>query len=162
MITTESGKRLLGYCLKQMESVLRRLTKYKHKLTANPDALSPVMADELRKDGISLEETVTAAVEEFYREATKTVVKVDNASLEKIRQEALATQERLIVPEEPLQTAVLSGKADSGQSSRGDGEISGREQPAEMGQLSGADNNQARERERLYGAMPVERKEWSG
>ena len=66
------------------------------------------MADELRKDGISLEETVTAAVEEFYREATKTVVKVDNASLEKIRQEALATQERLIVPEEPLlQSAVL-------------------------------------------------------
>ncbi len=162
MITTESGKRLLGYCLKQMESVLRRLTKYKHKLTANPDALSPVMADELRKDGISLEETVTAAVEEFYREATKTVVKVDNASLEKIRQEALATQERLIVPEEPLQTAVLSGKADSGQSSRDDGEISGREQPAEMGQLSGADNSQARERESLYGAMPGERKELSG
>ena len=110
MITTESGKRLLGYCLKQMESVLRRLTKYKHKLTANPDALSPVMADELRKDGISLEETVTAAVEEFYREATKTVVRVDSAALERIRREALATQERLIVPEEePVRAGGLQG-----------------------------------------------------
>ena len=114
MITTESGKRLLGYCLKQMESVLRRLTKYKHKLTANPDALSPVMADELRKDGISLEEIVTAAVEEFYREATKTVVRVDSAALERIRREALATQERLIVAEEAPEmagaSAVLAGR----------------------------------------------------
>lgn len=153
MITTESGKRLLGYCLKQMESVLRRLTKYKHKLTANPDALSPVMADELRKDGISLEETVTAAVEEFYREATKTVVKVDNASLEKIRQEAMATQERLIVPEEPLQTVALFGKEDSDQG-RG-GQASGRGLLAETGQsagiepLSGADNDLTRNREAL-------------
>nr|WP_304955458.1 TerB N-terminal domain-containing protein [uncultured Acetatifactor sp.] len=162
VITTESGRQLIGFCLKQMESVLRRLTKYRHKLSANINSLSPVMVQELGKDGISLEEVVTGATEEFYREATKTVVKVDNASLEKIRQEALATQERLIVPEEPLQTAVLSGKADSGRSSRDDGEISGREQPAEMGQLSGADNSQARERESLYGAMPGEKNELSG
>ncbi len=120
MITTESGKRLLGFCLKQMESVLRRLTKYKHKLTANPDALSPVMADELRKDGISLEETVTAAVEEFYREATKTVVRVDSAALERIRREALATQERLIVPEEAPEIAAVSAGRLRGQD--GDGE----------------------------------------
>ncbi len=120
MITTESGKRLLGFCLKQMESVLRRLTKYKHKLTANPDALSPVMADELRKDGISLEETVTAAVEEFYREATKTVVRVDSAALERIRREALATQERLIVPEEAPEMAGVSAGRLRGQD--GDGE----------------------------------------
>ena len=120
MITTESGKRLLGFCLKQMESVLRRLTKYKHKLTANPDALSPVMADELRKDGISLEETVTAAVEEFYKEATKTVVRVDSAALERIRREALATQERLIVPEEAPEMAGVSAGRLRGQD--GDGE----------------------------------------
>ncbi len=120
MITTESGKRLLGFCLKQMESVLRRLTKYKHKLTANPDALSPVMADELRKDGISLEETVTSAVEEFYREATKTVVRVDSAALERIRREALATQERLIVPEEAPEMAGVSAERLRGQD--GDGE----------------------------------------
>lgn len=108
-ITTESGRQLIGYAMKQMESVLRRLTKYRHKLSANIGSLSPVMVQELQKDGISLELAVTQAAEAFYREATKTVVKVDSAMLERIRQEALATQERLIVPEngEPGPYAVL-------------------------------------------------------
>lgn len=101
-ITTQSGRQLLGFCLKQMESVLRRLTSYKHKLSANIGSLSPVMAAELQKRGISLEAVITGAVEVFYREATKTVVKVDRAALEKIRREALATQERLIVPEDSI------------------------------------------------------------
>lgn len=119
-ITTESGRQLIGFCMKQMESVLRRLTKYRHKLSANSKSLSPVMVQELAKDGILLEAVVTGAVEAFYREATKTVVKVDSASLEKIRQEALVTQERLIVPEEEMlpQPAVLSGRADSGRDNR--------------------------------------------
>jgi hypothetical protein len=42
---------------------------------------------------------VPAAVLEFYREATKTVVTVDQGSLARIRREALATQESLIVEE---------------------------------------------------------------
>lgn len=99
-IITESGKQLIGFCMKQMESVLRRLTNYKHKLTASTESFSPVMAEELHRNGIAPEAIVTGAVEDFYREATKTVVKVDNAVLEKIRREALVTQERLIVPEE--------------------------------------------------------------
>jgi len=40
---------------------------------------------------------------EFYREATKTVVKVDHEVLSIIRQEALTTQEKLIVPEQDEQ-----------------------------------------------------------
>lgn len=169
-ITTESGRQLIGFCMKQMESVLRRLTKYRHKLSANSNSLSPVMAQELARDGILLEAVVTGAVEAFYREATKTVVKVDSVSLEKIRQEALATQERLIVPEEQslLQPVVLSGKADSGQDSRDDGEASGSErsvdsgQPAGMTQLSEADKDQAWKRESLGGQIPEEREELPG
>ena len=98
-ITTDSGKRLMGYCLKQMESVLRKVTKYKHKLTANPDMLSPVMADELKKAGICLETVISDAVTAFYREETKTVVRVNPGVLEKIRQEAYVIQEKLTVPE---------------------------------------------------------------
>lgn len=99
-LTTESGKQLLGYLFKQMESVLRSLTQYRHKITANVNSLSPVMADELRREGISLETVITKAVTEFYREATKTVVRVDRSALDRIREEALATQEKLVVPEE--------------------------------------------------------------
>lgn len=114
VITTESGRRLVAYCLKQMEAVLRRMTKFKYKLSASIKILSPVMADELHKAGISLETIVTDAVMEFYKEATKVVVKVDGGALEKIRQEALATQEKLIVPEqEEFQPTVSVCRTDS-------------------------------------------------
>ena len=100
MITADSGKRLLGYVMKQMEAVLRKVTKFKYKLSANPDMLSPVMADELRKADICLETVITDAVQVFYKEETKTVVRVNPGALEKIRQEAYEIQEKLTVPEE--------------------------------------------------------------
>lgn len=100
MITADSGKRLLGYVMKQMEAELRKVTKFKYKLSANPDMLSPVMADELRKADICLETVITDAVQAFYKEETKTVVRVNPGALEKIRQEAYAIQEKLMVPEE--------------------------------------------------------------
>ncbi len=113
-ITTESGKQLLGYAFKQMESVLRSLTKYRHKLTANMNSLSPMMADELRKAGISLETVIAQAVTEFYREATRTVVRVDRSALDRIREESLATQEKLVVPEqEVVSESVSSGVQNS-------------------------------------------------
>ncbi|HBA50623.1 MAG TPA: hypothetical protein DCZ91_23065, partial [Lachnospiraceae bacterium] len=100
MITADSGKRLLGYVMKQMEAVLRKIMKFKYKLSANPDMLSPVMADELRKADICLETVITDAVQAFYKEETITVVRVNPGALEKIRQEAYAIQEKLTVPEE--------------------------------------------------------------
>lgn len=104
-ITNESGRQLMGYILKQTESSLRHAVKYKYRLTANIRSIHPDTAARLQAAGISLEEQITGTVSAFYREATKTVVKVDPASLEKIRQEAALTQERLIVPEE--ETVVL-------------------------------------------------------
>ncbi len=101
-ITTGSGKQLVGYCLKQMESTLRRLTGYRHKLTAGKNMMGDLTTEELDRKGIDLEKAVTEAVEEFYREATKTVVKVDAEALDKIRREAFVTQEKLTVPEEDI------------------------------------------------------------
>ena len=105
-ITTESGKQLVGYVLKQMESVLRKAMKYKYKLSVGGNALSPITAEVLSQAGINLEHLVTKATLEFYREITKTVVKVDPEALAKIRQETLITQEKLIVPEQPLESAM--------------------------------------------------------
>lgn len=99
-IAAESGRQLLGYILKQMESVLRQAVKYKYKIAAGIGMLHPETVRRLKEAGISLEKSIAIAVMEFYREATKTVVTVDRAVLEKIRREALQTQEKLTVPEE--------------------------------------------------------------
>lgn len=99
-LTADSGRRLVGYILKQMESVLRQTVRFKYKITAGIDMMHPITVKRLKEAGIALEQNITAAVTEFYREATKTVVTVDREALAKIRKEALMTQEKLIVPEE--------------------------------------------------------------
>lgn len=100
MITTDAGKRLIGYVMKQMEVVLRRLTKYKFKLSADSSMVSSEVLKVLVEKGISLERVITEAVTAYYRETTKTVVKVDSGMLARIREEAFMTQEKLTVPEE--------------------------------------------------------------
>lgn len=100
VITTERGKKLLGYIFKQAESVLRRLTGYKYKLKADADILTHEAVRILENRGTSIEKLVTDTVTAVYREATKTVVRVDVDNLQKIREEAYITQEKLTVPEE--------------------------------------------------------------
>lgn len=104
VIASQDSRQLIGYIMKQMESVLRKATKYKFKLTANIDVVSHKVIADLNEAGLSLETLISDAVLEFYREATKTVVKVDPQVLSIIRQEALTTQQKLIVDEqdEPL------------------------------------------------------------
>ena len=104
-IALDSGRQFLGYLLKQMEVVLRQKTKYKYKITVDINAVPSAVTQKLEAAGISLEQSITETVTEFYREATRTVVSVDRAALEKIRLEALQTQEKLLVPEEETLTA---------------------------------------------------------
>jgi len=100
VITSESGKKLIGYMMKQMESVLRRLTGYRHKLQADLGSVTHEIVSLLAEKEISLEQLVTETVTASYREATKTVVRVNAEQLSRIRQEALLTQEKLTVPED--------------------------------------------------------------
>lgn len=105
-LTTEKGRQFIGYVMKQMESVLRKVTKYRFKLAANTNMINKDTIRILTKAGLFIENIVPAAVMEFHREATKTVVIVDHASLARIRQEALVTQEVLIVEEQAEQKDV--------------------------------------------------------
>ena len=102
MIITDAGKRLMGYVMKQMEVVLRQLTKYKFKLSADSSMLNEEVLKLLSEKGISLEHLITETVTAYYREVTKTVVKVDPGMLARIREEAFMTQEKLTVPEEDM------------------------------------------------------------
>jgi hypothetical protein len=108
VLTTEKGKQFIGYVMKQMEASLRKLTKYRVKLTANMDMIHEDTIRILNKAGIYIEKIVPAAVLAYYREATKTVVTVDHAALARIREEALETQEALIVEEEAVKNIDLS------------------------------------------------------
>lgn len=100
VIASAEGRQLLGYIMKQMESVLRQIKKYKYKISASLDMIDQATRLKLQKSGLFIDNIVKTAVMEFYREATKTVVTVNPASLERIRQESLAIQEALIVDEE--------------------------------------------------------------
>lgn len=100
VLTSESSRQLIGYLMKLMESILRKATKYKYKLSANINTITHPLINKLNEAGVSLENVARNAVLEFYKEETKTVVKVDYEALSKIRMEALATQEKLIVPEQ--------------------------------------------------------------
>lgn len=113
VITSENGRQLIGYIMKQMEVVLRKVTKYKFKLSANINTVKHEAVGKLNKAGLSLEIIVSDAIVEFYKEATKTVVIVDHGALSRIRQEALVTQEKLIVPEQEKQfdPAIFSQKS---------------------------------------------------
>lgn len=99
-LTSEKGRQFIGYVMKQTESVLRRIKNYTYKLTANIDMIHEETLRILTKAGLSPEKIVTAAVINYHREATKTVVTVDMKSLDRIRREALITQEALMVEEQ--------------------------------------------------------------
>jgi len=100
VVASEGGRQLIGYVMKQTEAALRNITKYKYKLTANIDTVTHPVAGKLRQAGLSLESIINDAVKEYYREATKIVVKVDFSKLSLIREEALVTQEKLTVEEQ--------------------------------------------------------------
>lgn len=112
-ITSEVGRQLMGYVMKQMESVLRTELKYKFKLTANSDMVSAEIRNKLEQIGISMDKIVETAVKAFYREATKTVVTVDHNALHRIRQEALFTQEALSVEEQDTKSVSKRTKIES-------------------------------------------------
>jgi hypothetical protein len=99
-LTSEKGRQFISYVMRQMESTLREVMKYKFKLTAKTDMVNENTLRILSNAGLFIDQIVPAAVRDFHRQATMTVVRVDHGSLERIRQEALVTQEALIVEEQ--------------------------------------------------------------
>ena len=101
----EQGRRLMGYIMREMECCLRKVTKFKHKLTANPEGCSEESIATLKEKGIVFPETIEEWVMEFYRMYTRIEVKVDAHNLHEIRKQAMETQEKLIVEEDNVRKA---------------------------------------------------------
>ena len=99
VMLSEQGRRLMGYIMREMECALRKILKFKHKLTANPEVCSERHLTILKEKGIVFPKAIEEWAIEFYRLHTRTEVKVDVHNLHQIRKQALQTQEKLIVPE---------------------------------------------------------------
>ena len=100
VMLSEQGRRLIGYVMREMECSLRKILKFRHKLTANPEVCSERNLTTLKEKGIVFPKVIEEWVVGFYRLYTRTEVKVDAHNLHQIRKQALQTQEKLIVPEE--------------------------------------------------------------
>ena len=96
-------KDLVGYIIKKTEACLRKQTNYKNKLTPvhRPHFYESFRElKELDKKGIGLAFAIENAVADFHKHQNLKVVTVDIGNLDRIRQEALGIQEKLIVPED--------------------------------------------------------------
>ena len=107
LVTGESGRRFIGFFLKQLEASLRKLTGYKYKLTASENMLHEKTIALLQQKGLEIRELIIAAVQDYWQEVNKTVVELDLSSLDKLRQDALITQAALTVPD-PLKEKEIS------------------------------------------------------
>jgi len=90
-----------GYIIKKTEACLRSVVKYKYLIKADPRSAQYFFHD-CRKKGVTqkgLDAVIEEAVNLFYAESTRTVVTVNSENLERIREEAQGTQEKLTVDE---------------------------------------------------------------
>ena len=97
-----SQKDFAGYIIKKTEACLRREVGYKYKLVAEMRSGSKPFRELQRPAAkrAELDKVIEKAVSDFYRNINLIAVKVDHINLARIREEALETQEQLIVPEE--------------------------------------------------------------
>jgi len=87
-----SREQVVGRILRKMESDLRQKIGYKYKLKSEPCEFYRTSGEPILFDNV-----VEKAVAVYYRDLTRTVVTVDHENLARIREEALGTQDKLIV-----------------------------------------------------------------
>ncbi|MCL2056175.1 MAG: TerB N-terminal domain-containing protein [Oscillospiraceae bacterium] len=102
LIYHSNRRELAGYIIKKTEACLRLAVKYKGKFTVSPAFLDRI-TDRQKNIGLTremLDSVIEKAAADFLREISRTVVTVSRENLARIREEALDTRDKLIVPEE--------------------------------------------------------------
>jgi hypothetical protein len=93
----QCNRKLMGYILKQTESLLRDLEGYKRRLSVSLRDLDNATLIALQTAGIKLDVFVMQTMQAFIAERNRIEVTVRQDSLNKIRQEALVIQDKLTV-----------------------------------------------------------------
>ena len=104
-----NGRDILEYVFRRMEQLLRRAEKFRYKLTASDKKIDKGLLDGLLP-GIGSKgflEAIDKAIKEYYVNSKRTVIRVDESNLERIREKALITQEKLIVPEDEFNENII-------------------------------------------------------
>lgn len=111
-----TGKRLIGQLFKRVEQFYREAAHYRYRLQVDTD-------DPEEAGGAAFWRRVDSAIAEFYRLSHRKAVTVDPLRLERIRENARITQEKLLAEREedeeaspaagapPLEGPVLPGQA---------------------------------------------------
>lgn len=112
-ILLDSGRKIAGFILKQIEVLLREHEKFKYKIKSTELQLDEVIHNPSVKmkivtQQVQLKQLIKQSVEEFIREKNRTIVSVDLSNLSKIREEAQETLETLSIPEELVEPTVIS------------------------------------------------------
>ncbi|MDR2531108.1 MAG: TerB N-terminal domain-containing protein [Oscillospiraceae bacterium] len=95
----QTAKPLVTYLMKATEVALRRSDKFSSRLTADVNMLDKETVSIFKSMNIALPELVERSVAEVLAQINHTAVDVDFGNLERIRREALGTQEKLSVDE---------------------------------------------------------------
>lgn len=106
VIISDRGKLLIGYIMKEMEASLRKVVNFKYTITADLNMCDKEVKKTLKDMGITLPKFIQESVSEFYALAKRKVVTVDISNIDQIRQEALSTQEKLIVSEDDIEETI--------------------------------------------------------
>ena len=92
---------IAGYIIKKTEECLRKAVNHKHQITAYNKNLTRSFRG-FKKLGIkrqTLDAVIENAVLDYHKSTKRTVVVVDKGNLDRIRKEALGTQDLLVVPD---------------------------------------------------------------
>ncbi len=95
-VRRENGRLIIGYIFRRIEQFLRRTEKFPYKLQADPKKIHLSELNGIVGDGAAFFSCIDAAVLEYYRQSRRITLEVDSGHLEQIRENALATQEKLL------------------------------------------------------------------
>ena len=95
-VKRENGRRIMGYIFRRIEQFYRKVEKFPHKLQADPKKINLTELKGLMGDCEGFFARIDSAILEFYKKSKKISLEVDSESLEKIRENSLITQEKLL------------------------------------------------------------------
>ena len=96
---SSSSKHFMSFLVKRLECELRRIANHKNRLTADLSEQAEIFLRRNKIDIKEIDSLIIKSIDEYYREKNKVVIEVDDSTLNRIRSEAIETQERLTVEE---------------------------------------------------------------
>ena len=108
-VKRENGRLIIGYLFRRIEQFFRRAEKFPYKLQADPKKIHLSELGGIVGDCGAFFACIDAAILEFYKESKRIRLEIHSENLERIRESALMTQEKLLAgvedtPGDPIES----------------------------------------------------------